>query len=360
MPKTLTLEIDFNAPVTLIDVQAALFAFFRWWADQLLELVPGYWKQALQNLMAVPVLDVRHPCWKLSLVGADALIEAPDAALDEDALRQQIHALFPEGVSSSIEVILSPDMAMQRRILVPFMAVKHLRSVVQLQLDRLSPFRGDDVVFDCRLAEPTDTTAAELAVDVAIIPKTTLQGLEQRIRQIGLVPRRFRIGETGMVVKAGGVPWTRQRQTQALFLAAACVIWAAAFGIAPIMRKQETASLQAEISSLAPELARAEELRQELGRYELPGEALSTDRARALDVLLVLTKALPDQVHVTSLTIADNTLMLRGTAPSNMAARALLIRTGLFEQAHITGSQNGGHFRFKMALRPWPAPREAP
>jgi general secretion pathway protein L len=340
--------------VTWNDIRSAFFAFLRWWGSQLIEILPDSWKSALQGLTAVSVLDVREPLWKLAIAGRDRRIATLNGDLVEDELRQQFRRLFPEGMSNSIEVILSPETALLRRILVPAAATNRLRSVVQLQLDRLSPFRGDDVVFDCELGEPCDAPATEVAVDVAIIPKTALQELEQRIRRIGLVPSSFKIGDTGFAVKASGVPWTPARQTQVLLLAAACAIWVAAFWIAPSMNDAEIATLQDEISSLAPEVTHAEELRQELGRYDLPPQALTADRARALDVLLALTRTLPDQVHLTSLALIDRRLTLRGTAPSNLAVRSLLMRTGLFEKSHIAGGQNGDNFSFEMALRPTP------
>lgn len=351
MPQIVTLEVDLNAPVTIDRLSSALPLFFRWWAEQLIDIAPASWRRAFQSLVTVTRLDVRQTLWTLFRTGGNELAATLDSSQSDEDLKRSFARLFPEGLSSSAEIILPSDVALIRRISVPAAASTRLRSVARLQLDRLSPFRGEDVLFDCRLVNPGEMANAECPVDIAILPKATLHLLENRLRQIGVVPSRFRIGDTGFAVKASGIRWTPQRQKQALLLMAAGIVWGSFVWLEPIMRDNEIASLQTEIAALAPEATHAEEIRQALGRYQLPPAALSANRARSLDILLILTRTLPDEVHLTSATFTDTNLRLQGHTPSNIGILPLLARTGLFEKKGVTGSQVRDQFTVSGVLR---------
>lgn len=351
MPQTINLTIDLNAPVTGDDVRAAIAAFFRWWVEQLIACLPLSWQDGLRSLTAVPCLDMRETVWALTIAGKEDFVATLDGSKPDEDLRDILGKLFPDGLASSVDVVIAPGSVLTRKITVPIAALSRLRSVVQLQLDRLSPFKGDDVLFDCRLVEAAETAAEDIQVEIVIVPKAAVTTLEQRLRRIGLVPSSFRIGDSGFAVKTGGVPWTRQRQIQALLVFGTILVWAAALWLAPLMRDNEIASLQAEVDSLSPQVVRAERLRQALSRYTLPPDALSANRGRALDVLLSLTHTLPDSVHVGSLSLAKNTLSLSGTAPANVPVQKILMRTDLFEKTHVTGDQQGGRFTFAATLR---------
>ena len=216
--------------------------------------------------------------------------------------------------------------------------------------------RGDDVCFDYRLLDTSGQS--EIDVEVAIASKAILHGYERQIREIGLVPRIFTIAGSPLKFSPAGIPWTRQKQLQTLLAIGGIFVWAAAFWFAPVARDDEIADLHNKIVSLRPIATTAQAQLQELDRYQLPPAAISPERQRVLEVLMVLTKGLPSSVHVTEFTMADGAVFLSGTAPPSLRIGALLVKTKLFgriEYPKVARFQDINHFELKATLRPTPS-----
>lgn len=329
------LRIDLNSPVTLAGARAGLGKFLAWWARELIAVLPASWQRRYQGLFRTPILIIEGKAWRLTNfneTGAAFPIDsnAPASELHADLLR-----LMDNGFANSIEVCLPKEDVLFRRLTLPAAAQSRLRSVVRLQLDRLSPFRGDDVRFDYRLV--TADEESDIVVEIALIPKAILDQYEQKLREIGFVPRAFTIADSPLRFLPRGIPWTRQTQSQAFLALFAVAAWLAVFWFAPIAREGEIATLNTQIASLASEVKAAETERFELSKYQLPPMAITQDRQRALDALLEMTKLLPAGAHLTDFSLNDGVVSIRGDTPVGIDVRAIFTKSKLFE--HVTFSQ---------------------
>lgn len=360
MPQDLTLKIDFNAPVTMAGAADAGGRFVLWWLTELISLLPHRWQQSLQAMLRTPCLILGKDEWQIELDGDNDTIVCLNALQPAHELREQLEQMAPAALSSSVDVVIPKTDVLTRRISLPAAASKRLKSVVRLQLDRLSPFRGDDVQFDtriCDISEPFsgNTVTNDIMVDVAIVPKSALRAIEQKVREVGVVPRLFRVGNSTMTFAPAGLPWTKQRQSQALLVLAGVVFWFAAFWLAPVLQEREITSLSNEIASLEPKVRRATALRDELSRYRLPPQALSSNRARALDLLFELTQQLPKEAHITNLELVDAQVTLRGTATQPAEVLQLLKKSTLITHVvALPNSQNRSQFALRATLRQSP------
>lgn len=344
---------DLRAPITSGSVRRGLHEFFEWWQGQLLACLPQHWQERLDGMFRVPLLTLGETAWLLTGYNAtgETLSIDPNGPMDESyefltnpsfrALENGVDVLLPEG-----DVLI-------RHITLPAAAIGRLRSVIRLQLDRLSPFRGDDVSFDCQTEGASEDGTAR--IEIAIISKSALYDYEQKLRAMGFTPRNFKIPTSSLHFSPKGIPWSKQRQLHVLLAACGFILWIAAIWFAPSAREAEIADLGSQISSMRLMVDKAQAERRELGEYVLPPEAISVDRARALDVLATLTHFLPSDTHLTDLEIDNNIVRLTGTATSTRDVETSLRRTKLF--GSITGSnaaassqENG--FQFQAHLLP--------
>jgi len=351
MPQHLTLKIDLSAPVTLRTAASSVMAFFRWWGGQLRDAAPTLLRQTFFCFEPGTTLDVRDALWRIDFAGGGRFAATLDPNLSDDDLALSASRILPEGLPTSLNVILPGDTALIRRINTPSTAARHFRSVAHLQLDRLSPFRSDDVLFDCRQVVSDEEDDQNCVIEVAILPKATLHALERRLRKLDWAVRHFEIGDTGFVISPTGMQWTRQRQRLAFLAVFAALAWIAAVWLGPLFRDEKIASLKANIAALENSVDRSTQVRQALQRYDLPDAALSNDRANSADILLALTKAFPDDTHLSFLSLKRGQIAMRGETASNAPLRQILEQTGLFTKTSLFIEQKGGDFRVEGVLR---------
>lgn len=354
MSQDLTLKIDFNAPVNAAGAADAGARFVRWWLTALISFLPLSWQQSLQATLRTPCLVLGKDAWQIALDGAAVI--CLNASQPAHELREQLEQMAPAALSNSVDVVVPKTDVLIRRISLPAAASKRLKSVVRLQLDRLSPFRGDDVQFDtriCEVSEAFSNGSNDIIIDVAIVPKSKLHAVEQKIREVGLVPRLFRVADSTFAFAPTGLPWTKQRQSQALLVLTGIAFWFAAFWLAPVLQEREITSLSNEITSLEPKVRHATAVRDELSRYQLPPQALTSNRARALDLLFELTQQLPKDAHLTNLELVDAQVTLRGSATQSAEVVQLLKKSTLLSHVvPLPNSQNGSQFAVRATLRP--------
>ena len=347
------MNIDPQASVTFSSLRAGLHSFFAWWRDQLLACFPEHWRERYDALFRVPLLTLGSESW--SLTGLDAtgtgLSIDPNRPTDEsfDLLGKHHYAALENGVN----VQLPEGDVLIRHITLPAAAVGRLRSVVRLQLDRLSPFRGDDVSFDCRAVGVSDEGAVE--IEVGIASKSTLYGYEQKLRAIGLTPRTFRLPTSPLQFPTKGIPWTKERQRHILVAALGICVWIAAFWFAPSARDAEIADLGGQISYLRSAADKAQAERRQLNHYVLPPEAILAYHEPTLDMLATLAQLLPPDTHLTELTLDNDVVRLKGTAASVNGVETALRKSKIFgaiTKLNTSSSSDQNGFNLETRLLP--------
>jgi hypothetical protein len=345
--------IDLRAPITISSIRRSLHDFFEWWQGQLLACLPQTCQVYLDEVFRVPLLSLGEGAWLLTgyrATGASLSIDPNKPSGESSDLLDSTSA---RALENGVDVQLPENDVLIRHITLPAAAIGRLRSVVRLQLDRLSPFRGDDVSFDCQSEGFNED--GTVRVEVAIISKNTLYDYEKKLRSMGLTPRSFKIPTSSLHFSPKGIPWSKPRQLHVLLAASGLILWIAALWFAPAAREAEIADLGSQISSMRLLADKAQAERRELGGYVLPREAISPDRERALDILATLTHYLPSDTHLTDLEIDSNLVRLTGTAISTQAVETSLRRSKLFGSItapNTAASLHGNEFRLEAHLLP--------
>ena len=129
-------------------------------------------------------------------------IRAPGSAHPSDQVR-----IFPAATrdadarnvdaSDVRRILMLPESSgLRRRLLWPAAAVRQLSSAIPLQIEHLTPFTPEQVVWDVQVREPMP--AGKIAIELAVLPRSTLAPWLERARAdgIGLDGVDFALGAT--------------------------------------------------------------------------------------------------------------------------------------------------------------------
>ena len=315
MPRLDALSPTFSR-LALRYAQSPLPAFFGWWGGQLRSLLPARWQQALEVRDAELWLRVDHgsadgarELARLPLQPPEALPDALDAALD-DTLRERRRVLLLPG-----------GQVLRRRLQLPLAARDNLRAVLGFELDRQTPFRAEQVHFDSRVLG-LDEGARSLPVELALVAREPVQSALAR-----LGPRAGALAAVHAAAPAGRLgynflpPEQRRRRVHRLLwinlaLAAASLAFLVlAMGQLVDNRRAAVASLQADADAQREAARAVAGLRGSLEEAVAGANFLAVRKAgqpSVVDLLLNLTRALPDDTFIERFNLTGTTLSMTG------------------------------------------------
>ena len=169
--------------------RARLERFWRWWSGELLGLVPerlagiaGSQRAPLLALeaQAVTVLEPR-----LAAGEAAPRVELADA--DPARAGPAVRALLERlGESRGrARVALAPHEALVRRVTMPAATEENLAMVLGFEMDRLTPFRAEEVCYDHRVIG-RDAAGGTIAVLLAVARREVVEARLAQARALGL------------------------------------------------------------------------------------------------------------------------------------------------------------------------------
>ncbi len=285
-------------------VSGAAVAFGRWWRSELVALVPERVRNRWRARALLPILRVtpgayvvEKPVLDNGRIAYRALArvarEAGGTGVAESAGQAAVEALraATRGEPPTVMVTLPRGHALFRTLTLPLAVEENLREAVEFELDRLTPFRADQLYFDTRvLSRRADTRECTVALAYA-----QRRHVDELVNRLAL----WRL-EVGAVVPEGAeasglnlLPRAREEWSPA-GVALSLVPWllvvllAAAAVAVPIWQKREA------VIRLNAEAARARDLAQATDGLRKQAEEL---KAR-YDFLLAKKYAFPPAVAV--------------------------------------------------------------
>ena len=321
-----------------------LAEFFSWWAGQLADLArhglrphadaPAAAREP-DALLVVPLGELPDGVAGVELVQRRRGVTIPlgrfalEGAAPEDAARRG-----PVVLSLAAVPALAPPV-LTREVALPLAAEQGLRTALRFEMDRLTPFRPDDVFWDCRKLR-RDRARGVLLVDLAVVPKATVEPLLAALRRAGLAPaalegrlpdgrlRRIPLGQadSDQAARAQRLVWAA---------GAACAALALAVLATPVLR-QSLALQDAEdqIAALRPQMATVDALRRRLAGDVGAAAAARAHAGDTLVALATLTDLLPDDTFLSMLSLQHGRLRVEG-----QSAAATRLIGALAEEPHI-------------------------
>jgi general secretion pathway protein L len=293
-----------------------LAAFWRWWKGEIARLVPERFSM-LRGGGSAPMI---------ALDGDDVVLASPPAgggearavlaALDDARRKAAVRALLERAgeTRGRARLALGHGEALMRKVTMPAATEENLRQVLAFEMDRLTPFKADEVYFDYRVLS-RDAATGQILVQLAVARREVVDARAQKLRALGanvqgvavrdeaghgaaldLMPREQR-GETGS---------STERMVQ-YGLIGACVLLLLAALVFPVYQKRETfMALDPVVNKARQEAEAADAIGRALERQVADYNFLLTRKhanAPALAFVEDISRLLPDNTWVTSLEI---------------------------------------------------------
>ncbi len=179
-----------------------LAAFWRWWTGELAAMMPDRFARGSR----VPVL---------ALEGGEVVLVEPKSAasptsrvaleaLDPSQARAAVRALLERAGESRgrARVRLARGEALVRRVSMPAATEENLAQVVGFEMDRLTPFRAEEVYFDQRVVS-RDPASGQIGVQLAVARRDLVDARVARLRDLGISVQGVSAGEEGGQGAAG-------------------------------------------------------------------------------------------------------------------------------------------------------------
>jgi len=322
---------------------------FRWWMDELMGMVPPAWRdRLLRRSFAVAELGDGGVVYRRADTG-ERLAEKP---------------------RGSVKLSLPQDQVLIRQIELPILPTSDLKRMVALDLDRLTPFRPEQVLFDTEVVARDDANGRQKLL-LGVVPRSIALRMLERARGFGLEPAAVGVAPASgeganlnflsALRDMGGGAGARRRSTY--WWAGAGVLMAFNLFMLNYRDSSTTAELREAVESQQGPVTVAMRLRDKVQKEAARRASLLNQMRRdaPLPVLEAVTQAMPDGTWVERFEWNGKTVRIRGfrkDAPNLLASlelspllrnarslssdpRAAMAGTGNFELAADRETERG-------------------
>jgi general secretion pathway protein L len=258
-------------------------------------------------------------------------------------------------------LMLTSAAVLSRRTSLPSQVRDNLVQVLRVELDRLSPFKPEQVAYDYRIVSggPGD---ARIGVELALARRDLIDGWLKRLRELGSPVDQ--VTWEGAWPRANLLaPAERPRRRQPLFdptklLLVLILLLGVAALATPIWQKgQRLEVIESEVRKARTQAVQVDELRQELERARRGSTEVlrqKLEQPRMLAMLRELTDRIPNDTWVQSLEYQNSEVQLRGESGQATALIGLLEDApgidGVSFRSPVTQVARTGKERFNLAF----------
>ena len=275
----------------------------------------------------------------------------------------QVRALVRRAkhLGEQVTVCLSGRLGLRKIVSLPLAARDDLDQLLRFEMDRMTPFRVEEVCFAHRIVD-TDPSNRRISVELAVAPKKTVDAALKMAAGVGLAPSRVELGTAraddhdplNLLPHQAGDRARARRLNRVLILLA--VILAIAAVVIPMQRQEaRLATLNEQIASTRVEAEASHQLRERLDELSRTGNFLLAEKSRrpmTVDVLAELTRLVPDQAHLIQLYLQDGEVQLHGAAGTASDLISVLEGSPLFRSPQFRSpvTQDGSDERFHLSV----------
>jgi general secretion pathway protein L len=289
-----------------------LIEFMTWWAEQLQDLLPHRLSMRVRYSDAVLV---RAEAGVLSLSVRRRGVETPLGVAEAGNPVIRRLRTRPPG---PIVLALPGNTLLEQATTLPLAAERDLGTVLHHEMDRLTPFRAEELFWTWRL-DRRDRVNGRLLLRLLLVPKRGLTPILAALDAAGLHPAAIEVTDgSGFSEHLPLATQITQRggRRSARLAAAICAAAAALAVLAPVLRQERAiAKADSAVAALSPRVALVDGLRRRIGISSSGADLFAAERARAgnpLRAFAAVTAALPDDTYLTAFAMRDRKLTLAG------------------------------------------------
>jgi general secretion pathway protein L len=290
--------------------------FVLWWARQVRALLP---RRLLPDLDRADALLVDAQGAQVSLTlrrrGRETeLGQFPPTGSSPPAV--------PRRRPRRVVLRLRGGALLERSVMLPLAAERSLDQVLGYEIDRLTPFAAANVIWQAAVAR-RDRAQGRVTVRLSLVPRAELAPALDTLARLGITPTCLeavaRDGSPRRIALAAAATGRAGWRLHALAGGAAAALAVAVLVTPFVIQSLARDATERAMAALAPRVARVEALRKHMADGAAGVDALTAERARTGDVLLVLaavTQILPDDTVLTEFSLHQGKLGIAGQSPA--------------------------------------------
>lgn len=296
--------------------------FFAWWGGELLSFLPASWRAALaegRESLLLHVADGQLVLRRETPRGATGFGQV-ELAQEVDVQRSDYQRLRGRIDEPQLrQFFCVPNARVLRRSLsLPAAAEDNLRQVLAFEMDRQTPFKADQVYYDC-IVRGRDVSGRQLQVDLVVMPRGAFDEEVAPVLQLGIpldgVDCWVDVA-TGERVGVNLLPAERRarRSNQRLWINLGLALFAVVLALGVMARtvtnrEQALANMTAEVEKAQGEAKEVAALRKTL-EETIDSANFLTQKKRsvvtAVELLKDLTERLPDSTYLERLNVTED------------------------------------------------------
>lgn len=345
-------------------IMPQLQQFLRWWKQELGAMLPAGLNALLGNSGEHLLLYPEAEGLRVSHLTAAGEQLIGQYRLD-DSGREQRERLFAEQPALAeipLALQLPPQQALRKRIKLPMAAEENLTQVLRFEMDRLTPFKQDQIYFDFHIAERL-SDSRQMVVELILTPRRKLDTLLDALTRTGWQPQTVYLADEARPGDYNLLPghyspnrarWPRIANIAAASLIALLLI---AIGLLPLLSARSEASrLEEQVAKLGKTAREVESLKQESDSLLHQARFLE-ERKRSepviIDMLEELSRIIPDTTWLNGLQYKDKRIIIQGQSPSASSLIEQIETSNFFTDTSfvspVTKDTSNGLERFQIA-----------
>jgi general secretion pathway protein L len=337
-------------------IAAAASNFLRWWQNELVQLLPATIRSRLQHRRLLPVVACSETQWELWIPSLESgrakriRQTVIDKKGDPKTWLFRARGAIAQ-LASPVALSLPKSMILRRTLVLPAALEENLKQALAYDLDRHTPFRGDELYFDAQVIG-RNTERNEIQVVLAATQRVNADRIMAQLRETGAeivalpadppenIESKLNLLPTES--RPSWLPWQRWAVVAGAALIALLLITAFAL---PILQKRSYAiEVRKQADAMQIQAAEITHLRDELDRLVADHDFVP-ERKEAypatVHILDVVTKLLPDDTWLTQMELKNTVgsketrheVFLRGESAHASRLVTLLEESGLVTQA---------------------------
>jgi general secretion pathway protein L len=336
--------------------------FLSWWMRQLVAMLPNRLVQMGFIAGHAAILDVGGREAVLCIRQGSELQSVARSAAEPAAIEDMVRRASAESSLPPVVLRLGAAAILRKRLSLPAGVRWHIEKVLGFALDRESPFARDEVYWAYAVRRH-DSAQGTVEVDLIIVPRVAVDPTVAAIRGVGVEVAGLEVvSDDG---KPLFVPLHENKRHHRLLAyrslmgsAAAAVVIAMIAIVVPFIRVHlAIGAANREIASLTVSAEEAASLRKSVDRFGDVAAFLDKERKAngpPLAVLADITRLLPDDTHLTALSLHAGQLTINGLAPSAAKVVALISQDPMFTEpvfgAPVVQDGDSGLESFTLSL----------
>jgi general secretion pathway protein L len=338
--------------------------FFRWWAGELAFLVPARLQKLLGAAPEYLVLTRDEEGLAAAHLVRDGQRPLGRLPLDETGpvAREELLAKSPGLDETKVLLRLRPGQALRKTVKLPAAAEENLGQVLAFEMDRLTPFKADQVYYGARVVARSSATR-QITVDLVLTPRGKLDALLEDLAAAGWQPEIVdmadepRPGVYNLLPDKYRPPRSRWPHIANIALGTLIVALLGTMAVLPILSaRAEADALEEQVRKTGKTAKEVEALRQEAETL-LHQTRFLQDKKRTepvmVDMLEELSRVMPDNTWLNGLQYKDRRFVIQGQSPSASSLIELIEASPHFKNTSfvspVTKDTASGLERFQIA-----------